>query len=117
MQGGWEGSRQVVRLGRKWQRRQWTDFDDDDRTIIELYEKATTNAWTERDQAFLAEVRQFGVPCLSLAVATGRNRYRQKINSFRFFENNIREAAAMQPDKIERELQFQVAMLRRRVRL
>jgi hypothetical protein len=92
------------------------DLDEDDRTIIELYEKATGNTWNERDQAVLRQVRDFGPSCVKLGIATGRNRYRQQIKSFRFFENNIREAAAMQPDKIERELNFQMTMLRRRVR-
>jgi len=52
--------------------------------------------------------------CLTLAILIGRNRYRKKINSLKFFEGNIREVAAWQPDRIERELQFQQAVFRRR---
>ena len=40
------------------------------------------------------------MPCLTLAIMTGRNRSRAKINSMKFFKNNIREVAEWQPDKI-----------------
>lgn len=90
------------------------DVEDDDQTIIELYEKATGNTFNERDREVLNEYREFGVPCLTLAILTGRNRSRKKINSLRYFEGNIRETAAWQSDKIERELSFQWAQFRRR---
>jgi post-segregation antitoxin (ccd killing protein) len=89
-------------------------IDDDDRTISELYEKATGNTFTDRDREFLAKYREFGVDCLTLAILTGRNRTRAKINSLKFFENNIREEAAKQPDKIKADLPFQWARFNRR---
>jgi hypothetical protein len=92
------------------------DIDDDDQTLIQLYEKATGNTFNERDRAFLNEYRHFGHKCLTLAILMGRNRYRKKINSLKFFENNIKEVAAWQPDKIDKELPFQWAQFRRRVR-
>jgi hypothetical protein len=90
------------------------DIEDDDQTIVQLYEKATGNTFNERDREVLNEYRHFGEKCLTLAILMGRNRYRKKINSFRFFEGNIREIAAWQLDKIERELPFQWAQFRRR---
>lgn len=90
------------------------DIDDDDQGIVELYEKATGNTFNERDHEVLTEYRHFGPRCLTLAILIGRNRYRKKINSLRFFEGNIREVAAWQPDKIERELPFQWSQFRRR---
>ena len=55
------------------------DDDDDDRTIANLYEKATGNVFNERDREFLGKYRELGVQCLTLAIATGRNRSRAKI--------------------------------------
>jgi hypothetical protein len=47
----------------------------------------------------------------------GRSRYRgKKINSFKFFDKIIREVASWQPDKIAKELAFQMAEFRRRSR-
>jgi hypothetical protein len=97
------------------------DIDDDDprarvdHTVIELYEKASGNTFNERDREILNQYREFGEDCLTLAILIGRNRYRKKINSLKFFEGNIREVAAWQPDKIKRELPFQWAQFRRRV--
>jgi hypothetical protein len=87
---------------------------DVDHMVIDLYEKATGNTFNERDREVLNQYRDFGTSCLTLAILMGRNRYRKKINSLKFFEGNIREVAAWQPDRIERELQFQQALFRRR---
>jgi hypothetical protein len=102
------------------------DFDDDDpraresraqdHSIISLCEKAIGNTFNERDREVLNEYQHFGENCLTLAILTGRNRSKKRINSLRFFEGNIREVAAWQPDKIKRELEFQWAQFRRRVR-
>jgi hypothetical protein len=92
------------------------DIDEDDQTLMDLYEKATGNNFRDTDRQFLNEVRHLGKDCITLTILMGRNRYRHKINSFRFFAGNIREVAAWQPDKILRELPFQWSTFKRRVR-
>jgi hypothetical protein len=82
--------------------------------IPRLYEELTGNVFRESDQRFLEEVRQYGVKTIAAAMFVGRSRYTKKINSLRFFQNNILEVAAWEPNKIERELSYQMDMLRKK---
>jgi hypothetical protein len=82
--------------------------------IADLYEKLTANPFRDNDRRFLEEVRQYGDKTIAVALFIGRSRYTKKINSLRFFHNNILEVAAWAPDKIDKELDYQVDMLRKK---
>jgi hypothetical protein len=90
------------------------DFDDDDGITL-LYQGLTANPFRDGDRRFLDEVRQYGHHTIAAALFIGRSRYTKKINSLRFFHNNILEVAAWEPNKIDKELRYQADMHRRRV--
>jgi hypothetical protein len=90
------------------------DIDDDDDGIIRLYQELTANPFRDGDRRFLEEVRQYGHRTIATALFIGRSRYTKRINSLRFFYNNILEVAAWQPDKINQELRYHADMHRRK---
>jgi len=92
------------------------DIDDDEGTILHLYEELTANPIRDSDRQFLEEVRQYGGKTIATALFIGRGRYTKKINSLRFFHNNILEVAAWEPNKIDKELGYQMDMLRKKKR-
>lgn len=92
------------------------DLDEDDRGVIHAYETVTGNAFgTPSDRKCLDEFRPLGPKCLMCGIAIGRNRApKTKISSLRYFGEVFREVGNWSPDKIEKELRFQLNLLRHR---